>query len=192
MGPALDYPALHCGSVCVCMCVIGMELQCLAKGAPSAFTLPRSTSQRVLGCVSRAINFSGVSGMTFEGISVLRLGGVCPHGWCLCDPLRRHCLVCTEAGIGGGSGVSKHCHFVHPSHLGPVCESAPSFPPPHPQKHELDWPLLTLSVFVLLSNSDSCLTARCVNPPPFKFPQTYAAAQIVFILANLCISTTLG
>lgn len=73
--------------VCVCVCVLcvskrhtatGMELQCLAKGAPSVFPLPWSRSQGVLGSVSRPINFSCISEMAFGGISMLSLGGAAP------------------------------------------------------------------------------------------------------------------
>ena len=81
--------------VCVCVCVTGMELQCLAEGAPSVFPLPRSRSQGVLGCVSRAINFSCISEMAFGGISMLSLGGVGPS-LCRHDPESCHCLVCAE------------------------------------------------------------------------------------------------
>lgn len=48
------------------------------KGPPSVFPLPWSRSQGVLGCVSRAINFSSILEMTFGGISTLSLGG---GGW---------------------------------------------------------------------------------------------------------------
>lgn len=118
MGPSLDYPALYWRVsarflVCVCVCVTGMEQQCLAKGAPSAFTLPRSRSQGVLGCVSRAINFSRILEMTFGGISALSLGGVGPS-LRRRDPESCHCLVCTE-GICISAGALKYHHSVLPT-----------------------------------------------------------------------------
>lgn len=75
-GNNLLWTGLVCVSVCEHHTATGMELQCLAKGAPSVFPLPRSSSQGVLGCVSRVINFSCISGMAFGGISMLSLGGV--------------------------------------------------------------------------------------------------------------------
>lgn len=72
-----------------------MELQCLAKGAPSVFPAPWSRSQGVLGCISRAINFSSISEMTFGGISMLSLGGVGPS-LCRHDPGSCRCLHCAE------------------------------------------------------------------------------------------------
>lgn len=69
------------------------------KGPPSVFPLPWSRSQGVLGCVSRAINFSSILKMTFGGICMLSLGGV----GSLHDPETCHWLVHAE-GISIGTG----------------------------------------------------------------------------------------
>lgn len=123
---------IHC-----CVCVrwggwgggTGIELLCLAKGAPSVFPLPWSRSQGFLGCVSTAINFSSISGMTFGGISMLSLGGVGPL-LCRQDPGSCHCLVCTE-------GICVSVGLKIPQ-LGPL--PCPSFPRP-----QTDWMIPTLT-----------------------------------------------
>lgn len=96
-----------------------MELQCLAKGAPSVFPLAWSRSQGVLGCNSRAINFSSILEMTFGGISMLSLGGVGPSLY-RHDPGSCHCLVCAE-GICVSAGSLKYHSSAPNPHPPPSC-----------------------------------------------------------------------
>lgn len=75
----------------------GIELHCLAKGAPlSVFHLAWSRSQGILGRVSRAINFSGVLGMTFWRYQHAKPGRGLDPLQCRHDPGSCHRLVCAE------------------------------------------------------------------------------------------------
>lgn len=82
------------------------------RGPPLCSLYPGARSQGVLGCVSRAINFSSILEMTFGGISMLSLGGVGPS-LCRHDPGSCHCLVCAE-GICVSAGALKY-HRSAPS-----------------------------------------------------------------------------